>query len=278
MTLICSDVVGFSFLSSRLQPKQLIDVIDHLQALVDEAFAEKDIFVMERTSDGCIAACGMTDIVSNDEQSRLMSPVSMTDSSYGSEFDFDLETGKWNATTSTEVKGQKLITKQREDQEQSSPPQKPPSAASYAATLAMSVLKLMSYSSRIKVPLPGNNSQLQLRVALHSGPCSGGIVGLQASAPGSSHIPHYKLFGPTVRYASNLCHSGLALQIRVSKQCRDLLIQEGGFMFERSPDYMTWDSVRPIESYWLIGKEDSPLKLPPIDSALPLAQYDDIDV
>ena len=259
-----SDIVGFSSLSSRLQPKQLIEVIDRLQALIDETFTDKDIFIMERTSDGCIAASGMNDTVCVDERNRLMSPVSMTDSSYGSEFDFDLETSKWTARE-----------KSQKDQEQSLLPEKPPSAASYAATLATAVLKLMSSSSRVRVPAP-ENSQLQLRIALHSGPCSGGIVGLQTSAAGHSHIPHYKLFGPTLHYTSNLCHSGLALQIRVSKQCRDLLNQVGGFIFERSPDYMTWDCAQPIESYWLTGKEGLQLKLPLLDCAISLAKYDDI--
>ena len=258
--------MGFSSLSSRLQPKQLIEVIDHLQVLIDETFMEKDIFIMERTSDGCIAASGMNDTVCVGGHDRLMSPVSMTDSSYGSEFDFDLEASKWTARE-----------KPQKDEEQLSLPdlEKPPSAVSYAATLATAVLKLMSSSSRVKVPTP-ENSQLQLRIALHSGPCSGGVIGLQTSAAGHSHIPHYKLFGPTLRYASNLCHSGLALQIRVSKQCRDLLNQVGGFIFERSPDYMTWDCTQPIESYWLTGKEGLQLKLPPLDHAIPLTDYDDL--
>ena len=262
--IFVSDIVGFSSLSLRLQPKQLIEVIDHLQVLIDEMFLDKDIFLMERTSDGCIAVSGMNDTVCVDEHNRALSPVSMTDSSYGSEFDFDLETSKWT-----------VQEKLHKDQEQSLLPEKPPSAASYTATLATAVLKLMNSSSRVRVPAP-ENSQLQLRIALHSGPCSGGIVGLQTSAAGHSHIPHYKLFGPTLRYTSNLCHSGLALQIRVSKQCRDLLNQVGGFVFERSPDYMTWDSAQPIESYWLTGKEGLQLKLPPLDCAISLASYDDI--
>ena len=262
-----SDIVGFSSLSSRLQPKQLIEIIDHLQTLIDETFTDKYIFIMERTSDGCIVTSGMNDTVCTDDHNRLMSPVSMTDSSYGSEFNFDLDTAKWTMHEKSEAK--------QRDQEQPLPTEKPPSASSYAATLATSVLKLMSYSSRVKVPAP-ENGQLQIRIALHSGPCSGGVVGLQTSAAGHSHIPHYKLFGPTLRYTSNLCHSGLALQIRVSKQCRDLLNQEGEFLFERSPDYMTWDSAQPIESYWLTGKEGLQLKLPPLDCAISLANYDDI--
>lgn len=239
----------------------MIEVIDHFQALIDETFTDKDIFIMERTSDGFIAASGMNDTVCMDQRNQLVSPVSMTDSSYGSEVDFDIE---WTAR-------ERPLT----DKEQPLLPDKPPSAASYTATLATAVLKLMSSSSRIKVPAP-ENSQLQLRIALHSGPCSGGVVGLQTSAAGHSHIPHYKLFGPTLRYTSNLCHSGLALQIRVSKQCRDLLNQVGGFTFERSPDFMTWDCAQPIESYWLIGKEGLQLKLPPLDCAISLANYDDL--
>ena len=271
----CSDIVGFSSLSSQLQPKQLIDIIDHLQALIDEVLIHKDIFIMERTTDGCIATSGLDEAVANNEQTRVISPISTTDSSYGSEFDLDFETVNWKSTyTSTHDHGQKGHMKEP-DLEQPSSIKKLPSAATYSAILATAALKLMSYSSRVKVPIP-DNCQLQLRIALHSGPCSGGIVGLQTSAVGSSHIPQYKLFGPTIRYVSNLCHSGLALQIRISKQCRNLLVEEGGFVFERSPDFMTYDSVQPIESYWLIGKEDLKLKLPSLDCAVSLTNYDDI--
>lgn len=271
----CSDIVGFSSLSSQLQPKQLIDIIDHLQALIDEVLTHKDIFIMERTSDGCIAASGLDEAVANNKQTRVMSPVSTTDSSYGSEFDLDIETVNWISTyKSTHEHEQKSLTKEP-DLEQPSSIKELPSAVSYSGTLATAALKLMSYSSRVKVPIP-DNTQLQLRIALHSGPCSGGIVGLQTSAAGSSHIPQYKLFGPTVRYVSNLCHSGLALQIRVSKQCRTLLVEEGGFVFERSPDFMTWDNLQPIESYWLIGKEDLQLKLPSLTCAVSLKNYDDV--
>lgn len=265
---IHSNVVGFSSLSSRIQPKQLIDLIDHLQAVIDEAFADKDIFIMERASDGCIAASGLSEAICTDGQDRATSSLSMTDSSYGSEFELDVD--KYTVSTrhkeSANQQGLELL----------SPKPKPPSAVSYAATLAIAVLKLMSYSSRVKVPIP-ESEQLQLRIAMHSGPCSGGVVGLQPSSAGSSHIPNYKLFGETLSFLHNLCHSGLALQIRVSKQCRNLLLEEDeGFMFERSPDYMMLDSVQPIESYWLIGKEHIQVKLPPLEKAISLANYDDI--
>ena len=246
----------------RLEPKQLIDIIDHLQALIDEVFSDKDIFIMERSSDGCVAVSGLSESVSDDEH-RVKSP----DSSYGSEVELD----SWTPEVSREKRQKSLL-----EQEESSTTRKlAVSASSYASILATSALKLMSFSSRVKVPLP-DNSQLQLRIALHSGPCSGGVVGLQTSDVGATHVPHYKLFGPTLRYVSNLCRSGLALQIRVSKQCRNVLITEGGFKFERSPDYMTWDSTQPIESYWLVGREDLDLTLPSVDCAISLANYDDI--
>ena len=238
-------------------------MIDHLQALIDEVFSDKDIFIMERSSDGCLAASGLSEYLYDDEQ-RVTSP----DSSYGSEVELD----SWTPEVSREKRRKSLL-----EQEEASSSRKPTaSASSYASIIATSALKLMSFSRRVKVPSQ-DNTQLQLRIALHSGPCSGGVVGLQTSNVGASHAPHYKLFGPTLRYVSNLCRSGLALQIRVSKQCRNLLITElEGFKFERSPDYMTWDSAQPIESYWLVGKEDLDLTLPSVDCAISLANYDDI--
>ena len=275
--LTCSDVVGFSSLSARLQPQQLISILDQLHATIDEAFSHKDIFIMERIVDGCIAACGLVEATVDQRKHGTTSPLSMTDSSYGSEFDFelglrstqDLTTNPTFPHTSTHPSTRNISTSQSMAHDT-----KP--ASHYTATLAQGALKLMSLSSKIEVPLI-ENKQLQLRIALHSGPCSAGVLGLQSNAS-SSRIPHYKLFGPTVRFVGNLCTSGLALQIRMSKSSYELLSSTNdGYCFERCPDYMVCAGRKPIESYWLVGKSDMPLKLPSLELALPLMEYDDIE-
>ena len=212
---------------------------------------------MEQSSDGCTAVSGLAEIAP-EEQSGTTSPVSMTDSSYGSELDLNEQ------TTKTVEKVPAPVSEMN----------KP--ASYYASLLATASLKLMSLSTRVVVP-SSENKQLQLRIALHSGPCSAGVVGLPTST-GATCIPHYKLFGPTVKHTNNLCTSGLALQIRVSKQCRDLLVSAGGFRFERCPDYLMWARRKPIESYWLVGREELPLILPSLDQALSLSEYEDIEI
>ena len=255
MSTLHSDTVGFASLTTRLQPQTVIKLVDHLHAIIDEAFCDRDIFVMERTSDGCIAVGGLVEFTTDDliggrETGGTISPLSMTDSSYGSELDLDHHHTKQDpALPTTEL------------------------PSHYASLLATASLKLMSFSTRVAVPGSGNK-QLQLRIALHCGPCSAGIVGLQTST-GATRIPHYKLFGPTVKHTNSLCTTGLALQIRVSKQCRDLLLKAGGFQFERCPDYMLSASRKPIESYWLVGKEGLSVKLPSLEQAVSLSEYDD---
>ena len=260
MTIVCSDVVGFSSLSARLPPEQVIHVIDRLHAIIDEAFTDSDIFVMERTSDGCIAVSGLTDCCEENSAILPPTPLSMTDSSYGSEVDIDLSNDK-----PAEFLRRKNCRSHKEIEVH------PPSY--YAEKLASAALKLLSYSTNIVVPLPENQT-LQLRIALHSGPCSAGVIGLQTTT-GTSRTPHYKLFGPTMRHLQTLCSSSLALQIRVSKQCRDLLMNRGGHIFERCPDYTLVSSQKPVESYWLVAKADLPLKLPSLNDAMPLHDYDD---
>lgn len=228
---------------------------------------------MERTSDGCIAASGLVEVAQSQEvdakeerPSGTISPLSMTDSSYGSEVDLD-----WKDPHASSKKDSPTKPKSDNGLQASRPP------SYYAAVIATAALKLMSYSTQVQVPGSSENRQLQLRIALHSGPCSAGVVGLQTSA-GTTRIPHYKLFGPTLKYTSNLCATGLSLQIRVSKQCRDLLHSAGGFNFERCPDYLMWSSRKPVESFWLVGKEGLALKLPSLDKALSLSEYGDIAV
>ena len=144
--------------------------------------------------------------------------------------------------------------------------------------LATAALQLMSNSALIEIP-HSDHHQLQLRIALHSGPCSAGVVGLQTSGGSGAHIPHYKLFGLSLGHTQNLCMTGLALQVCVSKSCQELLASTGWFKFERCPDYIMWSAVRkPIESFWLVGREGMELTLPSLDLALPLTDYDDTEL
>lgn len=259
-----SDVVDFSSLTARLQPLEVVTIVDHLHTLIDEAYSNSDIFIMEHTSGGCIAASGLVESLA-EERSGTMSPVSMTDSSYGSEFDLE------------EAKKREQSSRSRTPQMSTGPlsdMKKHPSH--YASLLATASLNLMSHSTRIVVP-SSKTKQLQLRIALHSGSCSAGVLGLQNST-GASRIPHYKLFGPTIKHTNNLSATGLALQIRVSKECRDLLVTAGGFHFERCPDYLMWARRKPIESYWLVGRERLSLKLPSLDQALSLSEYEDTEI
>lgn len=265
--------MGFAALTMRLQPQDIVRLTDCLHALVDEAFSDRDIFIMERTSDGCVIASGLVETVCPEEQDRdgaTATPFSMTDSSYGSEFDLDVDIS--SEPTQMHGSGSRQASRAMD-------PGKPPSH--YASLIATAALKLMASSSRVQVPR-SDNKQLQLRIALNSGPCSAGVIGLRTST-GTTRIPHYKLFGPTLKHAANLCSTGLALQIRVSKQCRDLLLKASAmgaesFHLERCPDYMNWASRKPVESYWLAGKEGLAVKLPSLDLAVSLSEYEDIAV
>lgn len=265
-----SDVVGFSFLVARLKPHQVVKIIDHLNALMDEAYSSEDIFIMERNSDGCTAAAGLTDTLREESSSLRDSSISLADSSYGSEnnmLDFDSAEGRYRKMQQTN--GEAATAPKNRSNNTTT-------ASHYADQMATAVLNLASSSSRVSIPLLGRK-QLQLRVALHSGPCSAGVLGLQ-STPGSRQTPQFKLLGPTVRHVNSLCRTGLALQIRVSRQCKDLLTHCKGFQFERCPDYTAWANRKPVESYWLVGKSSLPVKLPSLDLAMPLSEYEDIEI
>ncbi len=246
----CSDVVGFSSISARLQPEQVILVIDQLHTLIEEAFTNSEIFIMERTSDGCIAISGLFDF--KNETWKVATPSSITDSSYCSEINMDENLNDQKPSVAMEQ-----------------------SPAHYAEILATAALSLLSYSNKVLVPLPENRT-LQLRIALHSGPCSAGVIGLQTTAS-ASRVPRYKLFGPTMRHLQTLCSSSLALQVRVSKQCRDFLVMAGGYSFERCPDYTVVSNRKPLESYWLVAKDQLPLILPSLSDAISLQDYDIIE-
>lgn len=273
-----SDVVGFSQLVERLKPKETIRVIDHLHALMDEAYRSDDIFMMERDSDGCAAVAGLTESLMEEIRLRedSFSSLSLADSSYGSEnylLDFDKNPPKKSPKKprgTDHEHGHKNI----EHRHRHNSKNQLKTASYFAGQMATAVLTLMSSSSKVHIPLLGRK-QLQLRIAIHSGPCSAGVLGLQSTL-GANRIPQFKLFGPAVRQAESLCRTGLALQIRVSKSCKDLLSHTNEFQFERCPDYQTWANHKPIESYWLVGRSTLPVTLPSLDLAISLSDYEDI--
>lgn len=274
VTIACCDIVGFSSLVSDLPPNVVISLVDHIQAIIDDAFSDKRIFVMERSSDSCFAVSGITKAEDEPEniQGRQISarndvntPISLTDSCYetgdeaiGSHENLYRHTKANSSSLQKSVLTSKKIT----------------NASQNAALIAVGALQLMSMSTQVKLP-DKPDFHLQMRIALHSGDCLGGIVGLQ-TVEGSQQVPKYKLFGPTIKEAQSLCASGLALQIRVSKSCRDLLQHHGGFQFERCPDRVSWHNKTLTESYWLLGKDGLPLKMPSLDDALSLSAYDTI--
>ena len=258
----------------------MVRIIDHFHSLIDSAFAHPDIFLMERTSSGCVAASGLVETFPEPPRSGAESQLSMTDSSYGSVADLnDDKTSRHHATLTPPVH-----QPPRCSDFQRFPPTHPHNLDSqnspqyFASVLASAVLQLMSDSGQIEIPKSEENQQLQMRIALHSGPCSAGVIGLQTSGGSGSRIPHYKLFGLSLSHTQNLCMTGLALQIRVSKSCQELLASTGLFHFERCPDYTMWSARRPIESFWLVGREGMELTLPSLDLALPLTEYDDIQI
>ena len=233
---------------------------------------------MERTSSGCVAACGLVETGPERPRSGAESQLSMTDSSYGSVPDLNedkTETLRHHFTPSLPVHQPPNIDCQTSPAYLDS--QRSPQY--FASILATAALQLMSNSTQIDIPNSEENRQLQLRIALHAGPCSAGVIGLQTSGGSDgSQIPHYKLFGLSLSHTRNLCLTGLALQIRVSKPCQELLASAGQFQFERCPDYTMWLARRPIESYWLVGREGMELTLPSLELALPLTEYDDTHI
>ena len=263
---LSSDIAGFSSLASRLQPQEVVRIIDHFHSLVDRAFAHPDIFLMERTSSGCVAASGLVEGYPEAPRTGAESQLSMTDSSYGSVSDLNNTKTDTLKPRSTHI--QQFV--KGEPDFQNTPEY-------FASVLATASLQLMSDSTEIELP-HSDNHQLQLRIGLHSGPCSAGVVGLQTSGVTGSRIPHYKLFGLSLKHTRTLCATGLALQVRVSKPCQELLASTGLFHFERCPDYTTWSARKPIESFWLVGRDGMELTLPSLGLALPLSEYDDTDV
>ncbi|XP_031787096.1 guanylate cyclase 2D isoform X2 [Nasonia vitripennis] len=124
-----------------------------------------------------------------------------------------------------------------------------PDHASQIATMA---LDLLHQSGKFKLRhLP--NTQLRLRIGLHTGPCCAGVVGLT--------MPRYCLFGDTVNTASRMESTGAPWRIHLSQATRDRLTQVGGYVIE----YRGRTDIKgkgKMPTYWLLGKQDFDKELP----------------
>ena len=85
--------MGFARLSTHLEPHEAVSVIDKIQAIIDKAYKHDDMLIMERYSDGCIVATGLSDYSNTrfthglipPSRGSTITPLSLIDSSYASE-------------------------------------------------------------------------------------------------------------------------------------------------------------------------------------------------
>jgi len=133
----------------------------------------------------------------------------------------------------------------------------------HAGEIATMSLDLLSHVKTFKIKHQPE-TQMQLRVGIHTGSCVAGVVGLK--------MPRYCLFGDTVNYASRMESSGLALRVHVSPECKEVLDQLGGYkLVERGPVDMKGKGT--VVTYFLAGKDGFDKPLPDLKKAASLADH-----